>query len=735
MIQLKRNFILFLVFIAVFTFYLTAVSASEWPSWRGPFHNGVSPEKNLIANWSLDGENLIWKEPFKGRSTPIVMNGRVYVIGRTGKGITAQRVVACYDAEKGGVLWENRNNVFHTTVPFPRVGWASLAGDPETGNVYVLGVDGLFTCYDQDGKVVWEHSLVEEYFRFSGYGGRTNTPFVDEELVIISHNNNSWGEQMPMRPRFLGYDKKTGELVWVTSLKSPPKNTNYSNPVLALINGQRAMVTGAPDGAIYAIKVRTGEIIWKFSLSKGAIQTSVVVEGNRVYAAHGAENFESVSRGRVVCFNANGRGDITRSNEIWRVDDLMVGYASPVLHAGRLYVVTDAGNLVCLDAANGDKKWTFNLGTVGKGSPVWADNKIFATEVNGHFHIIEPGETSAKSLDKKQIVFDEKRYAEIYGSPAIAYGRIYFTTEEGLYCLGNKNAKFSIGKGPEIIIDEEKADEKALPSVIKIVPAEIWIKAGETIPFKVRAYDNRGRSLEPVKATFSLQKLPGRVNDDGVYATDRQMKSTAGYVVARVNSLESKARVQVMADLPFSEDFESFEVDKNPPLWPGAAKFVVKKIEGNQVLVKPPAARNLKRHNLFLGPPDMKNYTIQADLLGTKEKRRRPDMGLIANRYYLDLMGRHQRLQVRSWPAELRMMKQIDFTWQPFVWYTMKMRVDVIDGKAVIRGKVWPRDEKEPHAWSIIVEDPKPNTHGSPGLYGDSVTDIYFDNVKITRSK
>ena len=115
----------------------------------------------------------------------------------------------------------------------------------------------------------------------------------------------------------------------------------------------------------------------------------------------------------------------------------------------------------------------------------------------------------------------------------------------------------------------------------------------------------------------------------------------------RFNVFQATARVLVVPNLPWSEDFESIEVGKNPSHWIGATvKFVVQEIDGNKVLVKPPAARGLDRSNVYLGPSTMSNYTIQVDLLGTKNKRRRPDMGLIANRYTLDMMGNHQRLQI-----------------------------------------------------------------------------------------
>ena len=107
--------------------------ASDWPNWRGPEVNGTSTATNLISQWSQEGENLIWRQDFTGRSTPVVLAGRVCANGRTGDGVTRQETVACFDAESGERLWEHRFNVYQTTVPWTRVGWANVTGDPDTG--------------------------------------------------------------------------------------------------------------------------------------------------------------------------------------------------------------------------------------------------------------------------------------------------------------------------------------------------------------------------------------------------------------------------------------------------------------------------------------------------------------------------------------------------------------------------------------------------------------------------
>jgi len=93
----------------------------------------------------------------------------------------------------------------------------------------------------------------------------------------------------------------------------------------------------------------------------------------------------------------------------------------------------------CLNADTGELLWEHSIGTVGKGSPVWADGKLYVTEVNGKLHILQPGADKCESLNVQEISRDDDdHYVEIFGSPAIADGRIYFTTEERIYCLGRK---------------------------------------------------------------------------------------------------------------------------------------------------------------------------------------------------------------------------------------------------------------------------------------------------------
>lgn len=348
--------------------------ASDWYNWRGPWQTGASPEKDLPDTWSPDptakDNNLIWKAAYGCRSTPLVMNGRVFLINYTGEykkndkgeklpemiSETIQERVMCLDADTGKFLWEHNFNVFHTDIVTSRLGWTNLAGDPKTGNVYAHGTQGLFFCFSKDGKVLWSRSLTEEFGRVSGYGGRVTSPMVAEDLVIIGMLNSSWGDFAKGGNRFLAMNKLTGEVVWWSDPAGAVKGTYYSVPVVATINGEALIISGATDGSVYGLKLRTGEKVFGYNFGALAINCSPVVAGNLVYIGHGEENPDNAEKGRIICVDASKVKD-GKPALVWQRDGIKVRFCSPIVHEGRLYIADEVGKLYCFDAKSGDPVW------------------------------------------------------------------------------------------------------------------------------------------------------------------------------------------------------------------------------------------------------------------------------------------------------------------------------------------------------------------------------------------
>ena len=63
---------------------------ADWPEWRGPARTGTSTETNLPSSWSPSGENLAWKVPYGGRSSPVVFGDRLYLQNTSGAGAAMQ---------------------------------------------------------------------------------------------------------------------------------------------------------------------------------------------------------------------------------------------------------------------------------------------------------------------------------------------------------------------------------------------------------------------------------------------------------------------------------------------------------------------------------------------------------------------------------------------------------------------------------------------------------------------
>ncbi len=715
--------------------------ASDWASWRGPHQDGVSDETGLVASWSRDGakENLVWRDDFVGRSTPVVFDGRVCAFGRQGSGDDRAERVACWNAADGTKRWEVTLVPHNTTIPFNRAGWSSPTGDPETGNLYAQSSDGHLTCFDRDGRVVWQRALHEEQGRFSGYGGRTANPIVFEDLVIVNVISSSVLGYEPPSHRYYAFDKRTGEVAWTSAPGKPAADLNtQSNLVIATIGGREQMLSGGADGWIYSLEPRTGRKIWEFQLTKQAINTAVVVDGTTVYATHTDENIESGVMGAVVAIDATGSGNVTQSAERWRIEELRAGYASPTIHDGVLYVVDDSANLHGIDAATGKALWPpFKLGTVGKGSPVWADGRLYATEVNGRLSIVQAGRDGAKLLDRDEITVPGGRPAELYGSVAISGGRVFFTTEEGIYCLGDPSKPFTGATALAAPTPVPRGGGE--PATLALVPAEVLVAPGEQVRFRARAFDAQGRPLGPVTpASVSLEKLAGTLEPSGSPASSESSFTAstaafqAGFVVAKLGELTAKARVRVIAPPPWHEDFSTLPVGQAVPYWIFGGRFKVADLDGERLLNKFPAPTGLQRTRTYLGPASWRDYTITADLMSRQKGAERADMGLVNGGYTLELLGALQTIQVSSWHSALRMARTVPYPWRPDTWYRVRLRTEPKgDHHVLVRGKVWPRSEAEPSAWTIEVDDLFGVTQGAPGLYGYSPVDIYYDNVEV----
>ena len=712
---------------------LVPAAASDWAEWRGPARDGVSLEKNLPVKWSPSGENLAWKAPYGGRSAPIVMGDRIFIQNSVGKGETLQERVVALNADTGKFLWEHRFNVYLSDVPPHRLGWASPVGDPATGNVYVFGVGGNLIGLTGDGKVLWERSLGEDFGLLTTHGGRTVSPIVDGDLVIISGVTFQWGQHGRGAHRFMAFDKKTGDTVWISAPGGRPYDTTYAAPIIVNINGTRLLIQGASDGVVHAIKPQTGEPVWKYEISKRGLNTGVVVHGTTAILTHSEENLDSNEMGMMVAVDAGSKGEIKKEQTKWTVYGWQGGFSSPVIDGDRLYQVDNGANLAAFDVNSGKQLWLQNLGTIQKASPVLADGKLYVGTENGKFFILKPTATGVEILDQDQLGTAALPEA-IIASAAVSNGRVYFVTDANVYAIGKKHQS---QPGTPMMVNPVPAAANPVAHV-QVVPTELILRPGDRVKFNVRLFDDRGVFIrEESGASWALDNLKGSI-ESGQFSVATDPIAQAGLVKASVGGITGTAGVRVFPPLPWNENFEALAINTIPPTWVNSTlKFTVREVNGNKVLVKTTEGSSLlSRARAYFGPSDLANYTVEADVLATQKRRQQGDAGVIAQRYVLAIYGNSQMLHLEPWQPETGRTVSIPFAWKQDTWYRLKLQVENLpDGKVRARGKAWLATENEPSAWMIERIDPIPNRQGAPGIFGNALAEIYFDNLKVYANK
>jgi outer membrane protein assembly factor BamB len=748
-----------------------------WLNWRGPDQNGTTRETGLPDK--VEAKAALWTAAFPGQSAPVIADGRLYINGYLGEGPDLQEVVSCFDAETGKLLWEHRENDFLSDIIYLRYATSSPTVDAETGNVYVQGTQGLLMCFTADGKLLWKRSMMEEFGRLTFPNARTASPCVDRDLVITRGITSAWGAYGPAGDRFYAFDKKTGELVWSSAPGDRPQDNTFSNPYLDFWQGRRVLYSAGGDSSLLAINARTGEPLWRVPVAKagakGGINAAVFRHKDNLVVIHESENFDSSEIGRMAAYKIPT--SITKTNplvpdilvpkerEAWR-NEVGSLASSPVLVGDMIYEVNGTGDLCAVDANGGKVLWKHKLGIEQRqSSPFYGDGKIYVamyvaagggdTGGNGELFVVKPGATGC------EIVSHTLLEGRCYGSPIAYNGKLYVQTDRRLYCFGKSGANPAL---PAEAVPQPWPVAGAAKQ-LQVIPYEVLLRPAQAQSFRVRLLDANGFTVQESVDPKTLKWEPfvppgalvrafigGKFDGEGRLVADPTPAGSAGQFQASFGDLKGYVKGRVLAGAPMKQDFESFDLSNVttntvepptayafPPLqWNGARfRFEVreKEVDGvkTKALTKTIENKLFQRGQMFLGFADMKNYTIEADVLSEGNRRKMSEVGVINQRYILVLKGNSQELEVNS--NQERIKTAVKFAWTPNTWYRLKARVDVAaDGSGVVRGKAWKRGDPEPAAWNIEVPHQIAHASGSPGLFGFAPQEqrVCIDNISVT---
>ena len=417
-----RKYSLGVVIVVLLSFAI--VNAENWPQWRGPALNGVSSEKNLPVKWTTE-ENVVWKVAMPGLSgsTPIVWRDRIFLNIADGENLALWAV----DRSKGDVLWKKPQGAGN--VKMRKHNMSSPSPVTDGRNVYVITGTGILAAFDFSGKQLWTRDIQKEYGNFGLNWGYASSPllFEDSLYVQVLHGMKTDEPSYVMR-----VDKKSGKTLWkvdrpTAAIRESPDS--YTTPAL-LRHGKNIEIVISGGDCVTGHDPATGKELWRANGLNPEnnpfyrIVASPIIFNEIIYVPTRVKP--------LLALKAGGKGDVTSSHVLWSTVN-GPDVPTPVTDGKYFYIVKDNGVMFCLDAKSGAEVYgqqRLKAGTYS-GSPVLADGKIYVTSEDGVTTVVAAG-------PKFEVLSENALNEYTLSSPAISDGRIYIKTSGHLYAIGKK---------------------------------------------------------------------------------------------------------------------------------------------------------------------------------------------------------------------------------------------------------------------------------------------------------
>lgn len=419
-----------LVALAIWTLPAAAAgpdAKGEWRQWRGPTNNGVA-EGDAPLNFS-DTEKVKWrvKIPGKGHSTPLISGGTMYLTTSVESGTATESgslskhdfLLLALDTKTGKEIWRRTAVSTSPHEGYHRRYGSFASNSPVTdGEVLIanFGSRGVY-AYDLDGKLLWKKDLGKLYMR-NAFGEGIAPVLHGDSLVI---QNDHEGESY-----IVVLDKNSGKELWRAERD---ELSSWPQPIVVEYEGQKQLVTSATRVRSYDLE--SGDLIWEAGgLGGNAIPAVINVDNEMVIAMTGWRG------ANLLAIRLGGKGDITDDTDYikWTNQRGNSYTASPVLHDGILYFLTDRGMISAFDAVSGKVHYSQQRlpGTYSfKASPVAANGKLYLASEQGDVIVLRMG-TSYEVLAVNNMG-DEM----FVSSPIIHDGNLYLRSQDDLFCISS----------------------------------------------------------------------------------------------------------------------------------------------------------------------------------------------------------------------------------------------------------------------------------------------------------
>ncbi len=479
----------------------TAVAADQ-PQWGQAWsRNMISHERGLPEVFDpRTGQNIKWRTTpgTETHATPVVAGGRVYLGTNNNRPRDARHsgdrgVLMCFDESTGEFLWQlvvpKLTNSIYWDWPH-----AGICSPPsvEGERVYLVSNRGEVLCLDARGMtngndgpsqeeaahcvpagaspmapgphsadILWRFDMIQE-LQVRQHDSAHASVLIHGDFLYVNTANGVDDTHKeihsPDAPSLIVLDKATGRLVARDGERIGPRifHSTWSSPALGQVDGEPRVFFCGGDGVVYGFvpvttapppgQVLTLRKVWQFDFDPDAPKEAVhrfngnrdispsnmhgmpVFHDGRLYVAGGGDLWWGKRQAWLKCLQTTGTGDVTKTALVWSYALAKHVMATPALGNGLVFLGDCGRRIHCVDAATGQAVWTHDAGGEIWASPLLADGKVyFATR---------RGQALVFAADREKKLLHQVALGDpVSATPVATNGTIYFATMRNLFAV------------------------------------------------------------------------------------------------------------------------------------------------------------------------------------------------------------------------------------------------------------------------------------------------------------
>jgi outer membrane protein assembly factor BamB len=390
---------------------LLPADAQDWTRFRGPNGSGISDLEGVPTQWTEEDYEWTTDLPGIGHSSPIILGERLFITTGLEDGT---RQIHCLNATTGVELWMQAvkltPNALHAKNSY---GSSTPVVDDE--RVYVAFTDTehyLIHAYSLDGELIWS----EDLGTFVGQHGHGVSLVRHGQLLIVPNDQEGPSS-------IIALNAATSEEVWRNERAS--REISFSAPFVLEREGEKPqLICLSGITGLTGIDLESGETIW----TSGELPLRTVANP---FTAQGMVFATCGQGGRgmhLVAVDPGGSGDVSTTHIRYVRERTLPYVPTPIEYEGLLYFWCDDGVVCCVDPATGEDVWMERVGGAYSGSPILIDGRIYCVSEEGEVAVIDASPTYH--------FYGFSPLGDLsYSTPSVGNGRLYIKGWHRLACL------------------------------------------------------------------------------------------------------------------------------------------------------------------------------------------------------------------------------------------------------------------------------------------------------------